>query len=174
MIDCNRFPTETEEPLMRSDRARRLPVAIVLAAGFVASTAAAQPYFYPQKGQSQQQQQQDRADCHVWAVQQTGFDPSTASASAPPPAPPPTTGPGRGAARGAAIGAVGGAIGGNAGKGAAIGAATGAVFGTMRRNDQIRQSQAEQAQYSAQVGAQQQNYQRALGSCMSGRGYSIQ
>jgi hypothetical protein len=149
-------------------------LAIVLAAGLLASTASAQPYFYPQKGQSQQQQQQDRGDCHVWAVQQTGFDPSMASASAPPAAPPPTTGTGRGAARGAAIGAVGGAIGGNAGKGAAIGAATGAVFGTMRRNDQIRQSQAQQAEYSAQVGAQQQNYQRALGACMSGRGYTIQ
>jgi hypothetical protein len=155
-------------------RARRLPVAIVLAAGLIASTASAQPYYYPQKGQSQQQQQQDRADCHVWAVQQTGFDPSTASASAPPPAPAPTTGPGRGAARGAAVGAIGGAIGGNAGKGAAIGAATGAVFGTMRRNDQIRQSQAQQAAYSEQVGAQQQNYQRALGSCMAGRGYTVQ
>jgi hypothetical protein len=111
-------------------RARRLPVAIVLAAGLIASTASAQPYYYPQKGQSQQQQQQDRADCHVWAVQQTGFDPSTASASAPPPAPAP--------------------------------------------NDQIRQSQAQQAAYSEQVGAQQQNYQRALGSCMAGRGYTVQ
>jgi hypothetical protein len=44
----------------------------------------------------------------------------------------------------------------------------------MRRNDQIRQSQAQQEAYSQQVGAQQQNYQRALGSCMAGRGYTVQ
>jgi len=155
-------------------RILRVPLAIVLATGFIASTASAQPYYYPQKGQSQQQQQQDRADCHVWAVQQTGFDPSTASANAPPPPPPPTTSTGRGAARGAAVGAIGGAIGGNAGKGAAIGAATGAVFGTMRKNEQIRQGQAQQEAYAQQVGAQQQNYQRALGSCMAGRGYTVQ
>ncbi len=31
---------------------------------------------YPSKGQSQQQQSRDRYECHTWAVQQTGFDPT--------------------------------------------------------------------------------------------------
>lgn len=31
---------------------------------------------YPAKGQSQQQLNKDRYDCHVWATNQTGFDPS--------------------------------------------------------------------------------------------------
>src|SRR5258708_40123507 len=33
-------------------------------------------YVYPTKGQSQAQQDKDRYECHTWAVQQTGFDPS--------------------------------------------------------------------------------------------------
>ncbi|MCZ6770397.1 MAG: hypothetical protein O7G83_00235, partial [Proteobacteria bacterium] len=47
---------------------------------------------YPSKGQSQQQQSRDRYECHTWAVQQTGFDPtnpqmaqSSFAAAAPPP-----------------------------------------------------------------------------------------
>lgn len=31
---------------------------------------------YPLQGQTQQQQEADRAACHTWAVQQSGYDPS--------------------------------------------------------------------------------------------------
>jgi hypothetical protein len=31
---------------------------------------------YPLKGQTPQQQEADRAACHTWAVQQSGYDPS--------------------------------------------------------------------------------------------------
>ena len=44
-------------------------------------------YIYPNKGQSQQQSQ-DRYECHTWAVQQTGFDPSRPPPAAAPAAPP--------------------------------------------------------------------------------------
>ena len=37
-----------------------------------------QMYIYPAKGQNQQQQDKDRYECHTWAVQQSGFDPSKA------------------------------------------------------------------------------------------------
>ena len=131
-----------------------------------------QLFIYPLRGQSPQQQQQDRFECHQWAAQQTGFDPMFATAPPPPP-PAPTTGPVRGAARGAALGAVGGAIAGNAGRGAAIGAGTGAVFGTMRSNDQIRQGQAQQAAQAQQTSQQMQNFNRALAACLSGRGYTV-
>ena len=40
-------------------------------------------YIYPNKGQSAEQQSLDRSDCHTWAVQQTGVDPSRAQASVP-------------------------------------------------------------------------------------------
>lgn len=33
-------------------------------------------FVYPSKGQSQAQQDQDRYDCHKWAVDQTGYDPT--------------------------------------------------------------------------------------------------
>ena len=105
-------------------------------------------------------------------MQQTGFDPMMGTAP-PPPAPAPTTGAVRGAARGAALGAVGGAIGGNAGRGAAIGAGTGAVFGTMRRNDQIRQGQAQQSAHAQQTGQQMESFNRAVAACLSGRGYTV-
>jgi hypothetical protein len=33
-------------------------------------------YVYPAAGQSEEQTAQDRYECHVWAVEQTGFDPT--------------------------------------------------------------------------------------------------
>jgi hypothetical protein len=45
------------------------------------STALGQPFIYPSKGQSPEQQQKDRYECHTWAVQQTGFDPSMSQAA---------------------------------------------------------------------------------------------
>jgi hypothetical protein len=38
--------------------------------------AAAEPYVYPRDGQSAEQQQRDRYDCHRWAADQTHFDPT--------------------------------------------------------------------------------------------------
>src|SRR5215510_8201873 len=148
----------------------------VLVGGLLTGTARGQQvYAYPQKGQSQQQQQQDQAECHGWALQQSGYNP--ASAQAPPPPPPPGGGAVRGAARGAAVGAVGGAIGGDAGKGAAVGAGAGALFGTMRRARWEEEEQQQQQSYMAQ----QQNalaqghaaYNRAFATCMTGRGYTV-
>ena len=58
------------------------PLAASLALGYllVAATPAqaqsAQVFAYPSGGQSQQQQEADRYQCHQWAVSQTGFDPT--------------------------------------------------------------------------------------------------
>ena len=135
---------------------------MLLTGALFAGPASAQVNIYPQRGQSQQQQQQDRFECHQFAVQQTGFDPAMGAAQTPAP----TTGALGSAARGAAIGAVGGAIGGSVGRGAAIGAGAGAVFGTMRRNSEIRNSQ--QA-----ANSQAEAFNRALGACLTGRGYTV-
>jgi hypothetical protein len=135
---------------------------------------AQQLYVYPTKGQSPEQQNRDRYECHSWAVQQTGYDPTRAqSGGAPPPQEAPQGGIFRGAARGAAVGAVGGAIGGDAGKGAAIGAASGALIGGFRRRDQQRQQQQAQAEYQARQSAAISNYNRALSVCLDGRGYRV-
>src|SRR5262245_58710815 len=150
-------------------------VAVALVSGLAVGTAAAQQLFvYPLKGQSPDQQQRDRFECHQWAVQQTGFDPTMMAGVPAPVGAAPTSSPLRGAAGGAAIGAIGGAIGGNAARGAAIGAGAGALFGGMRRNNQIRDQQAQQAAVNQQANQQVAAYNRALAACLQGRGYSVQ
>jgi OmpA family protein len=129
-------------------------------------------YIYPNKGQSPEQQSRDRYDCHTWAVQQTGVDPTSAQASTPT-SPPPRGGVFKGAARGAAVGAIGGAIAGDAGEGAAIGAATGGVIGGMKQRGQARSQQQAQANQAAQQQSAYAAYDRALSACLSGRGYTV-
>ena len=153
----------------------------LLAAGVLAMAgpAAADPYVYPAKGQTPQQQEKDQFDCYQWAKGQTGFDPmqQPTASSAPPPPQQTTTSPVRGAARGAATGAAVGAIAGDAGKGAAAGAAGGAMIGGMRRRDQRRQQassqQAYQEQQRSQYQARRNEYDRAWGACLGGKGYTV-
>jgi len=146
-----------------------------LASLLATSTALGQePFVYPSKGQTPEQQKKDRYECHTWAVQQTGFDSTRPQATAAGSAQPSQGGLLRGGARGAAVGAVGGAIAGDAGKGAAIGAATGALFGGMRRADQRRRQEAVQHQQAAASSQNSASYNRALGACLTGRGYTVQ
>jgi len=130
-------------------------------------------YIYPSKGQNAQQQDRDRYECHTWAVQQTGFDPTRPQTAQAPSAPPSGRPVVKGAARGAAVGAVGGAIAGDAGRGAAAGAAVGGLLGGMRRMDQAK-AQGQQEAQQQNINAQQQaGYERALGACLEGRGYTV-
>jgi Glycine-zipper domain len=133
-------------------------------------------FIYPAKGQNQAQQDKDRYECHSWAVQQTGFDPSkpqspnSQSASQRPSSPPPVL---QGAARGAALGAVGGAITGNAGKGAAAGAAMGGVVGGFRRRDERMREADRRADAAAASSPGREAYMRAMSACLQGRGYTV-
>jgi Glycine-zipper domain len=136
-------------------------------------------YIYPAKGQNQAQQDKDRYECHSWAVQQTGFDPSrpqtsTASSDTSQPYKPSQPHVLKGAARGAALGVVGGAITGNAGKGAGAGAAMGGVAGGFRRLDE-RRDQANQQTVNANTAVSNQRtaYNRAMAACLQGRGYTV-
>ncbi len=122
---------------------------------------------YPAKGQSNEQLSKDRYECHTWAVQQSGFDPSNAQAASPQPKQ--RGGVLRGGARGAAAGAAIGAIAGDAGKGAAIGAAAGGLKRGFQQRDNNRNAQNQPAASSPG----QDVYNRALGACLSGRGYSV-
>jgi len=149
-------------------------LATILVLGLTLDGAAAQNIIaYPARGQGPQQQERDRYDCYNWAVQQTGYNPQAQFAGSTVPPPPPGGGVLPGAAKGAALGAVGGAIGGDAGKGAAIGAGVGGLFGGMRRREaeqQQYQAQQQQAAASAQRGA---GFNRAMGACLQGRGYTV-
>ncbi len=163
---------------------RRLIGPVIVGAFFAFPAAAQDLFFYPAQGQTQEQMNFDRFECHQWAVQQTGFDPMSAQATTVPPAGQPTqevtASPLRGAAGGAAGGALIGAIAGDAGRGAAIGAVGGGLVGGMRRSDQRSQRDAQQqainqqqAQQQAAIAGQRDNYNRALSGCMQGRGYTV-
>jgi len=165
---------------MRNSQRKALLVLALLVPAIGASSAlGSDVIIYPAKGQSPEQQNRDRYECHTWAVQQTGFDPTKPQTAqpAPPPQQAPQGGVVRGAARGAAVGAVGGAIAGDAGKGAAVGAATGGMIGGMKKRDQQAQAAQAQSQAAAQQQAalsqQQAGYNRALGACLEGRGYTV-
>jgi len=134
-------------------------------------------FIYPAKGQTQTQQDKDRYECHSWAVQQTGFDPSNPNSTM-------TSQPSqqyrpsqphilKGAARGTALGAVGGAIAGDAGKGAAAGAAMGGVVGGFRRRDERMRQADVRADAAAAPNPGRPAYLRAMSACLQGRNYTV-
>jgi Glycine zipper 2TM domain len=137
-------------------------------------------FVYPAHGQSPDQTERDRYECHSWAVQQTGVDPSRADASAyervivQPSSPP-----GSNAVGGAIVGAViGSIIGGphNAGAGLVLGGATGAIVGSAadaNAQQQARQTQAQINVNAAEGRARADAYRRAIGACLQGRGYTV-
>jgi hypothetical protein len=134
---------------------------------------------YPARGQSPQQLDRDRYECHVWAVNQSGFDPSRAGV------PPgervvvePATPPGANTAVGAIAGAIlGAAIAGprNAGAGLVLGGVTGAAIGSAGDANAQAQARAEQRQENLsyeQAQAAAVNYRRAISACLHARGYT--
>jgi hypothetical protein len=153
-----------------TNRARRI-CALLIAATFAVNVPA-QSFVYPGKGQSADQQKKDEGECHVWAVQQSKYDPTkppAQTAAAKPPTTATGTTPGAGV-RGAARGAVVGGIAGDAGAGAAAGAV--AARGESRRQNATQAKQQQQAatqQQQAGMGA----YQKARSACLEGRGYTV-
>jgi hypothetical protein len=134
---------------------------------------------YPAHGQSPDQLARDRYDCHVWAVQQSGYDPSRPGAAPGrvivEPANPPGTGTAVGAIAGAILGA---AIAGprDAGAGLILGGITGAAVGTASDANAQAYANAEQAQFDRNAAWNAQgasNYRRAIGACLDARGYTI-
>jgi hypothetical protein len=138
---------------------------------------------YPAGGQAPEQQQADEAACTDWAEAQTGLsiqagsvDTEAAAAAAESQAADATTGAAvGGAARGAVGGAAIGAIAGDAGTGAAIGAVAGGIGG--RR---AKKGAEAQAGYAGAEAAVEQNaaaidqFKKAAGVCLEGRGYTVQ
>ena len=137
-------------------------------------------YAYPQQGQSSDQQSRDRYECSMWAVQQTGFDPSAPNVPAQyrvvASGPPPGTGTAIGAIAGAVIGA---AIspGWDRGAGAVFGGLTGAMIGSASdasraQENAIAVNEQDRAQAAA-MAEKASDYRRALSACLGGRGYSV-
>ena len=129
---------------------------------------------YPSAGQSPERISRDRYECHLWAVQQSHFDPATMSggnASLPVPA-----SPGNNTATGAVVGGVAGAILSgphHGGEGALVGAVMGAVVGAAGDAQEADQIEAINAERAAHQALTEGSYQRALEACLVGRGYSV-
>ncbi len=181
----------------RSSRRRRASVMLAVASvaiGALSACATPQPqtvgyavpppnttvYAYPMHNQSPEEQRRDRYECSVWAVHQTGFDPSApgvpvydrVAVQGPPPG------------TDTAIGAIAGAVLGAAvsdrwdrGSGAVFGALTGAMIGSAgdaanaQANDQAMSESARRQERA--VARQAMDYRRALSACLQGRGYSV-
>jgi hypothetical protein len=178
----NENPTYLEEGKERPMcSARRIIVLLLTLFLYATPEISAQDLFvFPSRGQSNEQMQRDRMECHAWARQQTGFDPFQASPGAPPPQA--TGGSTLGAvAGGGAVGAAGGAviggITGNFGRGAAIGAASGALLGGMARSSQNRSDADATRQWAQQEAASQaaarDRFNRAYRTCLEGKGYTV-
>ncbi len=158
---------------------RRVMVAIfMLSTAFVFAgsleVAEAKMFIYPEKGQTKEQQELDEFQCHKWAVEQTGIDPAQVAQQGS--GAQQSSGGGEvagGAAKGAALGAIGGAVAGDAGKGAAVGAAVGAGGGAMKKRRRGRQQQQQQQQAAQQKHASIDEFNRAFGLCLQGRGYRV-
>jgi hypothetical protein len=147
-----------------------IALAVALALLGVAGGAAEELYVYPQKGQSTEQLERDKEECHDWAVKQTGVDPVTMAAQ-----PPASSRSGAGGALGgAAMGAARGEMSGEAGAGAMQGIGIGRLAHAIRARRQMEEQQDAQAKQQQQVQAQLQKYDRAFGACLTGRGYTVQ
>ena len=162
----------------------------------LATTALGQePFFYPPDGRTDEQQEQDRFECHSWAVEQTGFDPVAAATEVPAPSSAtaassqaqqqgnansgrPVVG---GAVRGAVIAE---ASGGDASEGAAAGATLGAVRGRRAKREAAenqanaraaaeQQARAEHAAHAQALQEQRAEYDRARSTCFRARGYIV-
>lgn len=130
-------------------------------------------FIYPQEDQTQEQIDRDKAECEMWTFEQIGFPPGYVD--------PDNAGKGKtaktaviGTVAGAGIGAAAGAIGGKPGKGAAAGAAAGLIGGLIVGSKKKKKAKEEAA---AQQGAIHEgynnNYHRAMGACLTARGYNV-
>lgn len=153
-----------------------LPVAVAVGGYRDVAAQSGGVFAYPLEGQDTEQQQRDQFECHQWAVQQTGFDPSTAQPIASRADVPATSSSGgtgflgiggdrnlvggqgsalSDAGTGAALGAIGGAIAGSPGTGAAIGAGVSALFGGISRSSRRNQEEQHRQQQEAQMRQEQ-------------------
>lgn len=151
-------------------------------------------FVYPAKGQPQAQLDQDRYECHAWARQQSGFDPSHALSAPASSAATVTRVPvadnasagatAKGTLAGAVIGGVLGAHDHDALGGAVLGAAVGGLAGGTIEMDGQRKVEREARDKAREVAAQRAtedeaqaqrrgDYRRAITACLEGRGYTV-
>ncbi|MEH6549608.1 MAG: hypothetical protein V7711_10320 [Pseudomonadales bacterium] len=127
-------------------------------------------YVYPAQEQSATQQETDDIQCYNWAKDQSGIDPMGPAVEAAPVDQGADGARLRGAAKGAAAGAIIGDSSDSAKSGAAVGVLAGG--GASRRGKKQAEANAV-AQADAANAANHDAFNRAFGSCLSGRGYTV-
>lgn len=148
----------------------------VATALLVGSTAVqADLYVYPQKEQSDEQTQKDKHECYGWAKGKTGFDPmAVPKASTPAPKVEEKKG---GALKGAAAAGVTAKVFGSSSSTTKKSAAAGALVGGGRQASQNKQQQQARNDWEQKeannYAAKHNEYNRAYGACLEGRGYSV-
>ena len=148
-------------------RPTALAALVVLAS---AALAADDLYVYPDRGQTAEQLDRDKEACHEWAVKQTGVDPVKMAESPPKPETPP--GPG-GVLGGAGLGAARGAAEGDAAGGAVHGLGVAGLVRVVRARRQMQQQHDAYVDVHAKQEKQLDDYDRAYGACLGGRGYTV-
>jgi hypothetical protein len=136
-------------------------------------SAAASLIAYPVRGQSPEQLDRDRYECHLWAVQTSGVDPSLSGVPAPVyRAAPVDTG--ASVAASAVVGSLIGAVVAppwHTGEGLAVGALAGAAVGAIAAGSANAAAQAPNPPPPPVPGTF--SYRRAMDACLSGRGYAV-
>lgn len=185
---------EAHSPTRRGGFGLRLcfgMIPLVLLAGCVAPRAGtttiapavdtAEVVAYPLRGQSERQVRQDRYECYLWAVNQSGYDPAAQDGTIETgtrvvPEPPGGSATVAGTVTGATVGAL---ISDprHAGAGAAVGAIVGALAGASVDAEHKARADEAQARYDASVieaeNRRIESYRRALSACLDARGYSV-
>ncbi|MFO1224761.1 MAG: hypothetical protein U1E90_16840 [Burkholderiaceae bacterium] len=143
----------------------------------VASAPRAQQpmYFYPELSQDEAKQDRDRYECYRWAVRETGVDPGMTPVREVPP-PRAAVRDGGEVAAGAATGAIAGAVVAGPRRGAEgmiIGALFGTLVGAAAQESRVQSAEAVYARRQAQAQVPMDNFRRAMGACMQGRGYRV-
>ena len=150
-----------------------LPVAVGMLCASV--SVQADLYVYPQKGQSAEQTDKDKHECYGWAKGKSGFDPMAAPKATT--AAPKVEEKKGGVVKGAAAGAVAGKVLGNSSKTTKKSAAAGAVVGGAKQGSDNKKQQQAKADWeqkeASNYAANRNEYNRAYGACLEGRGYSV-
>lgn len=152
----------------------------------ITSTAMAVPgdlYIYPANGQDNASLERDRYECYLWAVGETGFDPSTEEQVRPARLVrvPVKENPYEGATvKGTLTGAIAGVAIGDSHESAAVGAIVGTIAGAIMESEGHRQAKEdarmdaeESFRRDSQVSARHADYKRAFSACLEGRGYVV-
>ena len=146
----------------------------MLSAGLVllegAAVGAQDIYVYPTRNQSDEQTARDKEECHDWAVKQTGVDPVKVAEQAPEKS---KAAGGGSLLGGAGLGAARGAAAGDAGAGAMHGVGMAGLLRVVRARRQMQEQHESYMQSHQEQQNQLDNYDRAYGACLSGRGYTV-